>query len=139
MYKKSLTILVAFLGNTVAYGITRYNNLLCRGSYTLDYSDCSTALQASIPDNNRLIVLDNLKATYGACHVTVDPDGDKGIVGSLLSHTGQAAMNDSRCTEKTSQLMRTYGSVLIPNFAGLGQFHITWQPDPNAKAVVENA
>lgn len=135
MYAKYLALLAAFLGAALAEGSEstdgHYENLTCDSTsdamYNITKSECTEALQASIPHNGYTTTQGGLHADYGGCTVTVASDNEKDILKGVLSKYGQQAIQETTCYDANNSSMITKGTASVSNWAGSAHFNLTWK------------
>ena len=120
-----IMVVITVLSQTIAdQKITQWSSLHCAGDL-IGFENCATAFQSSIPNNHYTTTQGGLHARYGDCMTTVSRYKGLDIYKSLLSNTGVNAMQ--ACSNPRNGSMFP-GSVIIPNYSGVGQFNLTWRP-----------
>ena len=126
MYLRHLPILAAFLGPALADDWSpNYLGLNCVGEATLNFADCTTAFESSIPATHRYTTTQGgLHSAHGDCETKLEGDSSgHDIIKTVLSGRGGDAIK--ACADQDGTLTKP-GTATIINKAGNGKFKLTW-------------
>lgn len=124
MQAKYLSIFASLLTLSLQFSTGELNEYGCFGDFVLDKTDCSTALQYSIPKNGENT--GGLHATVGGCKVNVETVQKGSILKTTVSKSGTGFLSSyDDCCNKAGKCRERMSTEVEGTF-GNGRVNITW-------------